>query len=72
MGFGLVLVRVFGVLCRVVKVSEGFLAWGTNLYADSLIIASCEPIHTALMNDPRLDTVQINKETDVLPVSSGD
>ena len=51
---------------------EGFLAWGTNLYADSLIIASCEPIHTALMNDPRLDTVQINKETDVLPVSSGD
>ena len=50
----------------------GNFAWGTNLYPDSLIIASTEPIYRALINDPRLDTVMIRRESDLLPVSSGD
>jgi hypothetical protein len=50
----------------------GNFAWGTNLYPDSLIIASAEPIYRALINDPRLDTVTIRKQSDLLPVSSGD
>ncbi len=50
----------------------GHFAWGTNLYPDSVIIAGAEPIYRALINDPRLDTVTIRKESDLLPVSSGD
>jgi hypothetical protein len=51
---------------------SGFFAWGTNLYPDSLIIASAGPIYRTLISDPRLDTVTIRKESDRLPVSSGD
>ena len=50
----------------------GHFAWGTNLYPDSLIVASAKPIYRALINDPRLDTATIRKESDLLPVSSGD
>lgn len=50
----------------------GHVAWGTNLYPDSLIIAGAPPIYRALIADPRLDTVTIRKESDLLPVSSGD
>lgn len=50
----------------------GDLAWGTNIYPDSLIIASAESIYHSLINDPRLDTVTIRKDSDRLPVSSGD
>ena len=51
---------------------SGDLAWGTNIYPDSLIIASEESIYRSLINDPRLDTVTIRKDSDRLPVSSGD
>lgn len=50
----------------------GHFAWGTNLYPDSLIIASTQSIYRALTNDPRLDTATIRTESDLLPVSSGD
>jgi hypothetical protein len=50
----------------------GLVAWGTNLYPDSLIIASEPSIYRALLNDPRVDAVTVRRDSDTLPVSSGD
>ena len=47
----------------------GHFPWGINLYPDSLIIASAEPIYRAFVNDPRLDTATIRKGSDFLPAS---
>jgi hypothetical protein len=50
----------------------GTFAWGTRLYPDSLIVA-CEPDRfTELHADPRLDTVTVRPERDILPASFGD
>lgn len=51
---------------------DGFVAWGTNLYPDSLVIASESAIYRSLINDSRVDTATIRKTTDIFPVSSGD
>jgi len=50
----------------------GTFAWGARLYPDSLIVA-CRPGNfTKLRADPRLDTVTIRLERDILPPSFGD
>lgn len=51
---------------------DGLVAWGTNLYPDSLVIASEPEIYRSLINDPRVDAVTIRNDTDILPISSGD
>lgn len=51
---------------------ERLFAWGTRLYPDSLVIAAEVEKFRQLRNDPRLDTVFIAPERDILPSSSGD
>lgn len=52
--------------------AEGRLAWGGRLYPDSLIVAAELPLFRRLHTDPRLDTVSVRPERDVLPGSAGD
>ncbi|MEO7017784.1 MAG: hypothetical protein ABI067_14800 [Leifsonia sp.] len=51
---------------------ERLFAWGTRLYPDSLVVAAQVEKFRQLRNDPRLDTVSIAPERDILPSSSGD
>ncbi|MEV5070854.1 hypothetical protein MRBLMI12_002470 [Microbacterium sp. LMI12-1-1.1] len=48
------------------------LAWGSRLYPDSLIVAAEPSIFRRLRDDPRLDSVSVRVDRDVLPGSSGD
>jgi hypothetical protein len=50
----------------------GTFAWGARLYPDSLIVACESDRFTQLHTDPRLDTVTVRVDTEVLPSSSGD
>lgn len=52
--------------------AAGEFAWGTHLYPDSLVIACEWEIFRALHTDPRLDTITVRADRDVLPGSSGD
>lgn len=52
--------------------AEGRLAWGSRLYPDSLIIAADSSIFRRLSSDPRIDTVSVRKDRDILPGSAGD
>lgn len=52
--------------------ADGRLAWGGRLYPDSLIVAAELPIFRQLRNDPRLDSVSVRVDRDVLPGSVGD
>lgn len=52
--------------------AAGRLAWGSRLYPDSLIIAAELPIFRQLRNDPRVDSVSVRPDRDVLPRSAGD
>lgn len=52
--------------------ADGRLAWGGQLYPDSLIVAAELPIFRQLRNDPRLDSVSVRVDRDVLPGSAGD
>lgn len=51
---------------------DGRLAWGCRLYPDSLIVAAELPIFQRLHEDPRLDTVSVRADRDILPGSAGD
>lgn len=51
---------------------ERLFAWGARLYPDSLVVAAEVEKFRQLRNDPRLDTVSIAPEYDILPSSSGD
>lgn len=51
---------------------DGSFAWGTNLYPDSVIIASEPSVYRRVINDTRLDAVTVRTVNDILPVSSGD
>ena len=48
------------------------LAWGGRLYPDSLVVAAELNIFQRLIADPRLDTISVVVDRDVLPPSSGD
>lgn len=48
------------------------LAWGTRLYPDSLIIACDRERFRYLHSDPRVDTISVRRDSDVLPPSAGD
>jgi len=48
------------------------LAWGGRLYPDSLIVAAELSIFRQLRNDPRLDSVSVRVDQDILPGSTGD
>jgi len=50
----------------------GTFAWGGRLYPDSFIVAAEQRLYHQFSNDPRLDTVEVTPNRDVLPVSSGD
>lgn len=52
--------------------AAGRLAWGGRLYPDSLIVAAELPIFRQLRNDPRIDSVSVRPDRDVLPGSAGD
>lgn len=52
--------------------AAGRLAWGARLYPDSLIVAAELPLFRRLRNDPRIDTVSVRPDRDVLPRSAGD
>ena len=47
------------------------LAWGGRLYPDSLIVAAELSIIRQLRNDPRLDSVSVRVDQDILPGSTG-
>ena len=48
------------------------LAWGGRLYPDSLIVAAESSIFRQLRDDPRLDSVSVRVDRDILPGSTGD
>jgi hypothetical protein len=48
------------------------LAWGGRLYPDSLIVAAELSTFRQLRNDPRLDSVSVRADRDLLPGSAGD
>src|SRR6218665_153446 len=50
----------------------GAFVWGGGLYPDSFIIAAEQRLYRQFSHDPRLDTVEVIPNRDVLPVSSGD
>lgn len=52
--------------------ADNRLAWGGRLYPDSLIVAAEVSIFRQLRNDPRLDSVSVRADRDVLPGSTGD
>jgi len=52
--------------------AEGRLAWGAQLFPDSLIVAAEVPLFRELRNDPRLDTDSARIDRDVLPISAGE
>ncbi|QEW04555.1 hypothetical protein [Microbacterium lushaniae] len=52
--------------------AEKRLAWGGRLYPDSLIVAAELSIFRQLRNDPRLDSVSVRVDRDILPGSAGD
>ncbi|KAA9157994.1 hypothetical protein F6B41_04340 [Microbacterium lushaniae] len=52
--------------------AEKRMAWGGRLYPDSLIVAAELSIFRQLRNDPRLDSVSVRVERDILPGSTGD
>lgn len=52
--------------------ADARLAWGGRLYPDSLIVAAELPVFRRLRNDPRLDTVSVIPDRDILPASAGD
>ncbi|WP_010204716.1 hypothetical protein [Salinibacterium sp. PAMC 21357] len=51
---------------------DGSLAWGSQLYPDSLVVAAEPAIFRQLVDDKRLDTISIIAQRDTLPPSSGD
>lgn len=51
---------------------DGTIAWGTHLYPDSLILAGDIARVRRVHADPRLDTIVVRPDEDVLPPSSGD
>ena len=51
---------------------DATIAWGTRLYPDSLIMAGGIARIRRVNADPRLDTIIVRPEQDVLPPSSGD
>jgi hypothetical protein len=52
--------------------SDQRLAWGGRLYPDSLIVAADLSIFRQIRNDPRLDSVAVRVDRDILPGSTGD
>lgn len=52
--------------------AEGRIAWGGRLYPDSLIVAADLATFRQLRSDPRLDSVSVRVDRDVLPGSTGD
>ncbi len=51
---------------------DGAIAWGTHLYPDSLILAGEITRIRRAHADPRLDTIIVRPDVDVLPASWGD
>lgn len=52
--------------------AEGRLAWGSNLYPDSLVIAADPGLFRAFFHEPHLEVASIRQHRDILPASSGD
>lgn len=66
--------RVFGDarLPEFVWDDQGEFAWGSRIYADSLVIAADAARFRALHRDPRLDVVSVIRQQDMLPGSAFD
>ncbi|MGM1016787.1 MAG: hypothetical protein ACQEW8_04535 [Actinomycetota bacterium] len=51
---------------------RGRVAWGARLYGDSFVVAATPEIVRKLHSDPRIDTISIRRDVDVMPRSAGD
>lgn len=51
---------------------SGRLAWGARLYGDSFVVAAEPEVVQRLHCDPRIDTVPVRVNFDVMPRSAGD
>lgn len=51
---------------------HGEFAWGGRLYPDSLVVAAAAPYFQRIVQHADLDSVSLNRERDVLPISVAD
>lgn len=52
--------------------ASGRIAWGSRLYGDSFVVAAEPEVAQRLHRDPRIDTVPVRVNFDVMPRSAGD